>query len=435
MQSAPSNSALGNTGQACANHKKRERVATCGVCSSPLCTDCIVHTAVGVKCRRCTGAAATAPNASERARHPEGRKRKWAVPVAIAGAVFVVIGAIAFMGRGDGGSSDQSDVALDGGGGGATATEFNDGSFVDRPADFRGGGGMRLGATLTVPSQLGTGRAPGVLIVPGGGAQDRNGGITLEGALPDPLYQDLAESFAGSGIVSLRYDRRGSQAAQLGPGVPLTWEDLVADARAGLTFLAERRETQGQPITVVGYDQGGFIAMLLASDPRVKGVVLISTPARPVQDVLASDFRRGIPDPAKAEAVSAQMSAAAAQVVATGTPPPAAELPEELRLVFSADPAYLRGLFSFDPVAEAAKVRVPALVVRGGNDGSILQTDVDRLVGAFPRAEALTSPLGSNTLALPPGQEGRFHNPSRHGTTRDGDALFAIDEWVKNTAR
>lgn len=433
MQSAPSNPALGNTGQMCANHRKRERVATCGVCTNPLCTDCVVHTAVGVKCRRCTGAAATAPNASERARHPGERRKKWAVPVALAGAVLVVVGAVAFIGRGGGGSSEEPDVALDGTG--ATATETNDGSFVDRPIDFRGAGGMRLGATLTVPSQLGTGRAPGVLIVPGGGAQDRNGGITLEGSLPDPLYQDLAESFAGAGIVSLRYDRRGSQAAQLGPGVPLTWDDLIADARAGLDFLAQRRETQNQPITVVGYDQGGFIAMRLAADPRVKGVVLISTPGRPVQDVLASDFLRGIPDPAKAQAVSEEMKAAAAQLVSTGTPPNVAAMSEELRLVFTADAAYLRGLFTFDPIAEAAKVTVPALVVRGGNDGSILQSDVDRLTAAFPRAEALSSPLGSNTLALPPGQEGRFHNPSRHGTTRDGDALFAIDEWVKSKAR
>jgi len=430
MQTAP-------TSSACANHKKRDRVATCGMCGNPLCTDCIVHTAVGVKCRRCTGgAAATAPTASARARHPEERKaRKWAVPVAVAGALFVVIGAIALAGRDGGGSAPtEADAALDGTGG-ATASEFNDGSFVDRPAEIRGAGGLRLGATLTLPSQLGTGRAPGVLIVPGGGAQDRNGGITLEGSLPDPLYQDLAEQFAGSGLVSLRYDRRASRAVQLPPGTPLTWEDLVADARAGLDFLAERRETQNQPITVVGYDQGGFIAMLLASDPRVKGVVLISTPGRPVQDVLASDFLRGIPDQAKAQAVSDEMRTAAAQLVATGTPPNVAAMPEELRLVFTADAAYLRGVFSFDPVAEAAKVRVPALVVRGGNDGSILQDDVGRLTAALSRSDSLTSPLGSNTLALPPGQEGRFHNPSRHGTTRDGDAVFSMAEWVKSTPR
>lgn len=429
MQTAP-------TSSACANHKRRERVAACGVCGNPLCTDCIVHTAVGVKCRRCTGgAAATAPTASAKARHTDERKRRrWAVPVAVAGAVFVVIGALAFIGRGRGPASDEPDVALDAQGG-STATEFNDGSFVDRPVEVRGAGGLRLGATLTLPSRLGAGRAPGVLVVPGGGAQDRNGGITLDGTLPDPLYQDLAEQFAGSGLVSLRYDRRASRSVQLPPGTPLTWDDLVADARAALEFLAQRRETQNQPLTVVGYDQGGFIAMLLASDPRVKGVVLISTPGRPVSEVLASDFQRGIPDPAKASAVSAEMRTAAAQLVSTGIPPDVAAMPEELRLIFAADAAYLRGLFAFDPVAEAAKVRQPALVVRGGNDASILQDDVGRLTTALARSDSLTSPLGSNTLALPPGQEGRFHDPSRRATTRDGDAVFAMGEWVKSTAK
>ncbi len=425
------------TGTACASHKRKPRVATCGMCGSALCTDCVVHTAVGVKCRRCTGgAAATAPTASARARQGAdgGARRRWPVPVTVAGALLIVVGGLAVAGRGGGSPSTEPDVALDGGG--VTATEFNDGSFVDRKADFTGAGGMNLGATLTIPTQLGSARAPGVLIVPGGGAQDRNGGITLEGSVPDPLYQDLAESLARVGIVSLRYDRRSSAAARLPQGAQLSWDDLIADARAGLDFLAQRRETQGQPITVIGYDQGGFVAMrLAATDARIKGLVLISTPGRPIQDVLASDFQRGIPDPAKAQLVAETMRVAAADLVATGATPRLQDLPEELRLVFSADVPYLRGLFSFDPLAEAAKVKVPALIVRGGNDGSILPGDAERLNAALAVSEVLTSPLGSNTLALPAGQEGRFHDPSRHGTTRDGDALEAIDAWVKTKVR
>jgi pimeloyl-ACP methyl ester carboxylesterase len=131
----------------------------------------------------------------------------------------------------------------------------------------------------------------------------------------------------------------------------------------------------------------------------------------------------------------AAMRAGAAQVVSTGTVPSRDSLPEELRPIFSADPNYLRGLFSFDPVAEAAKVKVPTLIVRGGNDGSILPGDVDALKNALPNGDTLVSPLGSNTLSLPQGQEGRFHNPARHGTTRDGDALAAIDDWIKGNVK
>lgn len=440
MLSAPTEPASGHGAGTCKNHRKRERVATCGVCESPLCVDCVVHTAVGVKCRQCTGgAAATAPTAAAKARAVKGGdgspSKKWPVPVAIAGVVVLLVAAFAFT-RGGGGGSD---TATDASGNPTVSIEpsgESNGVFTDKKADFTGAGGLKLGATLTVPDSALSRGAQGVLIIPGGGAQNRNGGIQFDTGLDDPLYQDLSEALAQAGIVSLRYDKRGTGQSQLGTGAPITWDDLVADAKAGLDFLAQRRETQNRPITVMGYDQGGFIALQLAgTDPRVKGVVLISTPARPLAEVIANDFARGIQDPEKAQAVSAQMRAAAAEVVSTGVVPKGDTLPGELKPIFSADPKYLQGLFAFDPVAAAAKVKQPTLVFRGGNDGSILPADQDKLKAALANATVMTSPLGSNTLSLPPGQEGRFHNPARHGTTRDGDATAAISDWLNQNVK
>ncbi|MGH9277897.1 MAG: alpha/beta hydrolase [Acidimicrobiales bacterium] len=399
--------------------------------------DCVVHTAVGVKCRDCTGgAAATAPTATARARASKAdraTKKKWPVPVAVAGVVVLLIAAFAIT-RGGGDSSSTTDET--GGtaaatGAGAEPSGESNGVFTDKKADFVGAGGLKIGATLTVPDSAVSRGAQGVLIIPGGGAQNRNGGVQFDTGLDDPLYQDLSEALAGAGIVSLRYDKRGTGQSQLAQGAPLSWDDLVADAKAGLDFLAARRETQNKPITVMGYDQGGFVALQLAgTDTRVKGVVLISTPGRPIAEVIASDFARGIPDQEKAAAVSAQMRDAAAAVVATGEVPKADTLPGELKPIFSADPKYLRGLFGFDPVAAAAKVKQPTLLFRGGNDGSILPSELDKLKASLANATVMTSPLGSNTLSLPAGQEGRFHNPARHGTTRDGDATAAISDWI-----
>ncbi|MGH9222828.1 MAG: alpha/beta hydrolase [Acidimicrobiales bacterium] len=423
----------------CANHKKRGRVAGCGVCGSSLCIDCIVHTAVGVKCRKCTGgAAATAPSAAKSAKVSKATtakaRKKWAVPVAAFGALLMIVGGLAVLTRGGGDSTDATAADPN------SATDHSpvagNGAFAERTADFRGGGGMKVGATLTVPGNLGDKTAPGVVIVPGGGAQDRNGSIQIGTQLPDPLYQDLAETFAQAGLVSMRYDRRGSPSLALGNNNPLRWEDLIADAKGALDFLSERRETQGRPIIVVGYDQGGFIAMKLAqTEPRVKGAVLLSTPGRPVWEVVAFDYQRSIPDPAKAQEVADGVRAGAAELARTGVLPNTAGVPDELRNVFNADLPYLAPLFAFDPVAEAGKVKVPTLLVRGGNDGSILPRDIENLSGVLATHDTLVSPAGSNTLSLPPGAEGRFHNPARHGTTRDGDATFAIAEWIKGSVK
>jgi hypothetical protein len=37
----------------CANHPKVETLVSCSECGKPICTDCMVHAPVGVKCRDC----------------------------------------------------------------------------------------------------------------------------------------------------------------------------------------------------------------------------------------------------------------------------------------------------------------------------------------------------------------------------------------------
>lgn len=39
--------------QPCVNHPKRMTLVTCSACGRPLCPDCMVFSAVGVKCRKC----------------------------------------------------------------------------------------------------------------------------------------------------------------------------------------------------------------------------------------------------------------------------------------------------------------------------------------------------------------------------------------------
>ena len=37
----------------CANHPKVETAVSCSDCGKPICPDCMVHAAVGIKCRDC----------------------------------------------------------------------------------------------------------------------------------------------------------------------------------------------------------------------------------------------------------------------------------------------------------------------------------------------------------------------------------------------
>lgn len=393
----------------CANHHDRQRLASCSTCGNALCRECIVHTQVGIKCPTCTGE--KAPAASRASSRPPGGRPRWLVPGAIAAVVVLGLGYVVF-GRGGGG-----------GGGGAQKnvdefaqqdpTKAAEGLY-ERKVDLVGGRNTRIGAFLTVPPD---GRPPtaGALIIPGFGTIDHDAVMattTPDGSAdrlsqdlnysrpgtPDNLYRDLNDSLIAAGFATLRYDKRGSPASPLRADQAMSYDDLVADARAGLEFLGARQELGGKPLTLVGVDQGGLIAMRLASDPRVRAVMLVSTFGRPLADVIGGDLfaARGEPD---GTAQSTQLHEVAAKLAAGQPVPAQQDLIGNLRALLRPDQeAYLRAVFGLDPLAEARNVSVPVLLVRGGRDTTVTVADSERLKGVLPAAEELVVADGDHNL-------------------------------------
>jgi len=392
----------------CANHRKREGITPCLVCGRSLCSDCAVRTPVGIKCPACTGTVTAAGGAAGRGR--------WAVPAAVAGTLLVaVVLAAVLVGGGDDASSP---------GGGAEQART---AVVERSSEFVGAGGVRLGATLTLPA--GDGRpVPGVLIVPGAASIDRNAVIN-EAGQTDPLYSDLSQALARAGLASLRFERRGT-VSRLPAGQPLSFDDLVADGKAALALLGERAEIGDAPLAVVGHDQGALVAMRLAvAEPRVRSVVLVSVNGRPLVDSVSAELvlRGGDQGPG----LAAEFRAAVDTVMRTGTPPPQSSLPAQFRDVFvPGQGEYLRQIFSLDPAAEARGMPVPALLVRGGQDASITAADADRLSAVLkPGSEAMIGSSADHNLALAV-SHGEVVHDGVTGTRRDADLLARMAAWV-----
>lgn len=397
------------SGARCANHRKREGVVPCLVCGRALCRECTVRTPVGVKCPACTGTSVPAGAGGS-------GSRRWAAPAAVGGALLAVALLAVVLTRG--GSDDFSVEA---------GSDQARTSVAERSSELVGAGGLRLGATLTLPAGDGT-PVPGVLIVPGAGSVDRNAVIN-EAGQTDPVYADLSQALARAGVASLRYERRGT-VSTLPTGQSLSFDDLVADGRAALALLAERTEIGGAPLAVIGHDQGGWVAMRLAiAEPRVKNVVLVSINGRPLVDSISAELtmRGGEQGPA----LATQFQAAVDEVLRTGNPPPQGSLPAQFRDIFAAGQGqYLRQIFSIDPAAEARGVPVPALLVRGGQDLSITPADADRLSAVLkPGSEAMIGSGADHNLAL-----GVSHAEVVHegitGTRRDADLLARVSAWV-----
>lgn len=399
---------------------------------------------MGIKCRRCTGVkAASTPKAGQievdaAPKAPANRsgRKPWAVPVAIGGVVVLAAAAFGLATR-DSGPKVTEEVTAAGPAAG----------FTERQTEFLGAGGQRIGGTLTLPPLEEGGTAPAVLIIPGLGALDRNGPVSadppdaLRDALvtsvtalgvttPNPLYRDLSESLANAGVASFRYDKRGTKPSALKEGQKLSLDDEVADARAALDLLGKRAEVGAAPIILLGQDTGGILAMRLAAgNPRVKAVVAVSTPARPIGEVLAADLARS-----RGPAVADAFRAAAVTLATTGAAPPADTLPDIIRPIFApGHDAYLKALFALDATAEVAKVAVPVLQVRGGADPAVTAADTDRLSASVRLSGQVmvASSEADRNLTFP--GAGHEHSNSAAAPTiqRDADARAALTGWVK----
>jgi uncharacterized protein len=431
----------------CAYHRRRPKVATCGTCGNPICMDCIVRTGVGIKCRNCTGVKSAAAPAAGRIdvddapKAPANRsgRKPWAIPVAIGGVVVLAAAALGLATR-DSGPTATEEVSS---AGPAAA------GFTERQTEFIGAGGQRIGGTLTLPALAEGATAPAVLIIPGLGALDRNGPVSADPpdalrdalvtsvtalgvATPNPLYKDLSESLANAGVASFRYDKRGTKPSALKEGQKLSFDDEVADARAALDLLGKRAEVGAAPIVLLGQDTGAIVAMRLAGgNPRVKGVVAVSTPARPIGEVLAADLARS-----RGPAVADAFRAATATLASTGTAPPADTLPDIIRPIFApGHDAYLKALFALDASAEVGKVAVPVLQVRGGADPAVTSADTDRISASVRLSGQVMVASSQADRNLTFGGAGHEHSNTAAAPTiqRDADARAALSGWVKVT--
>jgi dienelactone hydrolase len=326
------------------------------------------------------------------------------------------------------------------GGGGASGGDDEDllGQGNEIVVQFEGASKLRMGGTLAMPARPGGGPVGGVLIVPSLARNDRNGAIDVIPA--DPLYQDLSKSVTDAGMAAFRYDRRSMGTSKLDQGQELTFEDMVTDAHEALLFLSQRSGIDGSNLAIVGHDLGGVIAMrVAATDDRVKSVVLLSTPGRPLVDVMTDGFQASFgPESA------ASFRETIGHLLSTGTLPERSAIrPEHQSSLPVGQDALLRAVYGLDPAADAAQLDVPALVVTGRQSTLVNAADADRLKAALPAAQTVSADTNATlqtvTAALPQSFDANDHRAHGGGrppdtATRDQAAMEQITSFIRSKA-
>ncbi|MFP5318440.1 MAG: alpha/beta hydrolase [Acidimicrobiia bacterium] len=334
--------------------------------------------------------------------------------------------------------------ACSGGGGGSADDDPTEGDLIDgeRLVSFSGANGLKLAGTLGVPSDNAR-NAPGVLIIPSVGPTTDRDGIQ-DATQGDQVYKDISAAFNAAGMVTLRYDRRGIGASKLESGTKPLYEDMIEDARGALRFLAQRREVGSAAVALVGHDVGGWMALrLAATEDKVKSVALVSTPARKLVDVYAESFRQ-THGPASADRFRASVDT----LLTTGAVPGPTDMAAEHQSVLGqGQDELLKGVFTADPLADAARVKVPVLVTAGTQGTGVTSADAERMAQAIGGSAQLSVfNLGPTLRELPPDPGSIRFDPndeSTHvfgarpviGVKRDGPAVEKVTSFLSTTLR
>jgi uncharacterized protein len=298
------------------------------------------------------------------------------------------------------------------------------------------GNGFNLAGTLSkpAPSQALSSRLPAVVLVTGSSPNDRE--ETVAGI---PIMGQLSSALADAGYIVVRYDKRGIGQSG-GRQESVTVEDYAEDVVAVVKFLERRKDVAPKRIAVVGYGEGGSVALAAAArEGRIAAVALAATPGVGGAEMVLDQQRRLLDKMNVSEnerQTKLQLQQAIQQAVISGIWPDS--IPQEMRR--QADTTWYRSYLLFDPEKTVKKTKAPILVVHGQLDQEVLPANADRL-GAL--AAARKGKAGSNVKVvrvpgmnhlLVPSKTGEADEYASLGDAKiSADLVAAITSWLGET--
>ena len=245
-----------------------------------------------------------------------------------------------------------------------------------REEDFTvGSGEWRLPGTLTRPLGM-TNLLPALVLVHGSGPNDRD--ETVGVCKP---FRDLAWGLASRGIAVLRYEKRTKVHAAKFTGDILSnltvKEETIDDALAAASQLRVTAGIDPKRIFVLGHSLGGLVAPRIGqADPKLAGLIIMAGATRPLEDLMVEQTRYLLSvngtvstnDQPKLDAMLTEV-AKVKQLSASDT--------ASSTLLLGAPPRYWLDLRAHDPVAIAQTLKQPVLILQGGRDYQVSDTDFE----------------------------------------------------------
>jgi len=231
-----------------------------------------------------------------------------------------------------------------------------DHAYGARDVEIPASQGIVLAGTLTTPPHEGL--IPAAVLITGLSPSERNGGSP-----PWMPLRDIADALTRAGIAVLRVDDRGI-GKSTGDHKPSTTFDEADDVQTEVAWLRKQAGIDPKRIALVGYSEGGLIAPMVASkDPAIAAIVTLDGPGTSGTELARYQIENAVMhDPAIAPADKEKETQK--------------QLAEELT-------PREKSVLSIDPLEYARKVRVPALIVHGGDDLHVPIRSAERIAFAI----------------------------------------------------
>ncbi len=291
--------------------------------------------------------------------------------------------------------------------------------------------GFRLAGTLSRPS---TAAKPTPIIILVGGADPTDRDETLHGI---PIFGQLAGMLADAGFLVIRYDKRAVGQSG-GRAEAATLADYADDLLAVVATARRLPEVDRARVAVLGYGDGGWVAMLAAAGTKdITALILVATAGTTGADLnmwqVTHGLERSTQSPAeKADIVNLQKRIQTAVMTGSDWDTIAPQLRQQ------ADTPWFKSFLTFDPAKVMGRISRPLLVVQGQLDAQVPASNADRLEELARRRKNTTVEVASipgvNHL-LVPATTGAV---DEYATLKDKQVSplvsSAVVDWLKKTS-
>ncbi len=284
-----------------------------------------------------------------------------------------------------------------------------------------------LPGTLAMPKAAARQRIAAVVLVHGSGPHDRD-----ETVGPNRPFLDIARGLAAQGIAVLRYEKRSKARPQDFADGKYTMDlETTDDAVAAVAALRAAPGIDPDRVFVLGHSQGGMLAPRIAQrSGQVAGLILLAAPARSLLTILPEQNRYLLNADGGIDAQEQQFLDELDRKIANvrGS---TAMADQDTPLGLPA--GYWRGFEMVDPVADARQLKLPMLLLQGGRDFQVVDTDWQLWKKGFPADPRATFKYYPTLNHLGIAGEGlgtlaEYNTPGGHVDTQ---MIGDIGAWVR----